>query len=214
VDGLPRQVPGERLDPAPGLAGGVRDAPAQRGVRHVLREPPDDAIGVPQVPLQHAIEPGVDEVAQRPAHLAGHRADLRDDPRGQVAGAGEGAAGQVRQHPGEGGPVPGRHGHRPGSHGPGAQPAGRGDVLRRGVLRLDLGRGEHRVRDLEHAENTVVRFHQQKVAVLLTTQRPRPHFEAERGGCEPFGLFDRHQRYGERAVAEEIDPWRRPCIRA
>jgi hypothetical protein len=92
-------------------------------------------------------------------------------------------------------------------HGPGAQPAGcGGDVIRRGVLRLDLGHGEGRIGDLQHTGYLAVRLDQQKVAVLLTTQRPRPHHEAERGCCEPFGLFDRHLRDGERAAGEEIDP--------
>jgi hypothetical protein len=74
----------------------------------------------------------------------------------------------------------------------------------RAVLRLDLGRTERRVRDLQHAEHGSRRFRQQEVAVLLTAQRLRPHRQAERGR-HPFGIGDRHLRYRQRAVPEEVD---------
>jgi hypothetical protein len=80
-----------------------------------------------------------------------------------------------------------------------------GDDSGRRVLRLDLGRAERRVGDLQHPGHAPGRY-QQEVAVLLAAQHLRPHREAERGFRYPFGIFDRYPRYRQRAVPEEVDP--------
>jgi hypothetical protein len=103
-----------------------------------------------------------------------------------------------------------RHLDRSVQHGPGPQAAGPGDPLGRAVLRLDLGRAERRVRDLEHAEHAPGRLSQQEVAVLLAAQRLRSHRQAERGR-DPFGLLGRDLRHRQRAVPEEVGSGRR-CI--
>ena len=124
VHRLPRQLPGQRLHPVPGrLSRGCHPRP-QALVPHVPRQRGDHAKRVPQVPLQHPVEPRVGERTQRPAHLPGHRAQARDHPRGQVAPrARERPAGQVAKHPGQRhAPVHG-HGDRPVQDGPGPQPA-------------------------------------------------------------------------------------------
>ena len=206
VHGLPRQPSGQRLDPAPGRRGRVRHPRPQPGVPHVPGQRVHQAQRVPQVPLQHPVEPGMVEGAQRQAHLPGHRAQARDHPRRQVAPrARERAAGQVAQHPRDGGLALDRHLDRPVRHGRDPQVLARpGDVRGRAVLRLDLGRAERRVRDLEYPQHAAA-VNQQEVAVLLTTQRLHAHREAERGR-DPFGLLVRHLRYRQRAVPEEIDP--------
>jgi len=60
---------------------------------------------------------------------------------------------------------------------------------------------------LHRARRGAVAGRQEEVAVLLAAQRLRAHREAERSR-HPFGFIDRHQRHGERAVTEEIDPGR------
>ena len=216
VHRLPRQPPGQRLHPAPGRTGRGRHPAPQVFVPHVPGQRVHHAQRVPQVPLQHPVQARVLEAAQRQADLPGHRAQAGDYPRRQVASrARERPAGQVAQHPGQGpapvrlgprrlGPVHG-HGDRSVRHGRDPQiRARRRDTRGRSVLRLDLGRAERRVRDLQHAEHAAA-VGQQEVAVLLTAQRLRPHREAEQGR-DPFGLKDRHRRNRQPAVSEEIDP--------
>ena len=208
---LPRQPPGQRLHPAPGRTSRGRHPAPQVLVPHVPGQRFHHAQRVPQVPLQHPVQARVLEAAQRQADLPGHRAQAGDHPRRQVATrARERPAGQVAQHPGQGSvpvdwaPV---HGHLGRSVRHGRDPqvrAGRRDMRGRGVLRLDLGRAERRVRDLQHAEHAAA-VGQQEVAVLLTAQRLRAHRQAEQGR-HPFGLQDRHLRNREPAVSEEIDP--------
>ena len=206
VHRLPRQLPGQRLHPAPGRGRRPGHPGAQLLVPHVPGQRVHHAQRVPQVPLQHPVEPRVGERAQRQAHLPGHRAQGRDHPRGQVAArARERPAGQVAQHPGQGHAAVHRHDDRSVHHRPGPQPGGR-DALRRAVLRLDLGRAERRVRDLQHPGHAPGRLGQQEVAVLLAAQRLRPYRQAERGSRDSFGVLDRHPRHRQPAVREEVDP--------
>jgi hypothetical protein len=179
---------------------------AQVFVPHVAGQRVHHAQRVPQVPLQHPVQTRVLEAAQRQADLPGHRTQARDDPWRQVASrARERPAGQKAQHPGQGGtPV---HGHLGRSVRHGRDPqilARRRDMRGRDVLRLDLGRAERRVRDLQHAEHAAA-VSQQEIAVLLAAQRLRAHRKAEHSR-DPFGLKDRHLRNRQPAVSEEIDP--------
>ena len=211
VHRLPRQPPGQRLHPVPGRTSRGRHPVPQVFVPHVPGQRVHHAQRVPQVPLQHPVQARVLEAAQRQADLPGHRTQARDDPRRQVASrARERPAGQKAQHPGQGpapvdwAPVDGhlgrsvRHGRDPQIR---ARPR---DMRGRGVLRLDLGRAERRVRDLQHAEHAAA-VSQQEIAVLLAAQRLRLHREAEQSR-DPFGLKDRHLRNRQPAVPEEIDP--------
>jgi hypothetical protein len=90
---------------------------------------------------------------------------------------------------------------------PGPQPVHGIDELRRRVLRLDLGPAERRIRDLQHARRPAVPL-QEEVAVLLAAQRKSPDHQTERGSCYQLGRVDRHQRDGEPALREEVDPGR------
>ncbi len=207
VHRLPRQVPGQRLDPPPGIRRRRGHPVPQPRIPHVPRQHRDHPEAVPQIPLQHPLEPRMSEGTQRPAHPPRHRPELRHHPRRQVPRPREGAAIQVPQHPPQRGPGTNRHLHRPVRRNPGPQPVHGVNELRRRVLRLDLGPAERRIRDLQHARRPAVPL-QEEIAVLLAAQRKSPDHQAERGSCYQLGRVDRHQRDGEPALREEVDPGR------
>jgi len=94
---------------------------------------------------------------------------------------------------------------RPVRHRPRAKPGHGAGQFRRGVLGLDLGPAERRVRDLQHAGRPAVPP-QEEVAVLLAAQRKSTDLQTERARRQPFRLRHGHQRDGEPAVREEVDP--------
>ena len=206
VDGLPRQVPGQRLHPRPGLARRRLDPVPQRLVADVPGQLGHHPAGVPQVPLQHPVQARVGEVAQCPADLPGHRADARHDPRRQVLLAAQRAAAQVAQHPRGRRAVRGGHQHRAVRGRRRPQPGRRGGQVRgRLVLGRDLGRAERRVGDLQHAEHGGVRPDEQEVGVLLAAQRVGVGNQAELGR-DPFGFLGADHRHRQCPVAEEVHP--------
>ena len=205
VDRLPRQLPGQRLDPPPGPRRRLGHPRPQPRVPHMLRQHSDHPVGVPQIPLQHPLEPRMPEPAQRPAHPPRHRAEPRHHPRRQVPAPGQRPPGQVPQHPHDRRLTTHRSNNRPVRHRPRPQP-GRGHQFRRRVLRLDLGPAERRIRDLQHARHRPAVPPQQEVAILLAPERKSQNLHDERRCREPHRLLRAHDRHRQPAASEEVDP--------